>query len=235
MKDVIIIFIMFCNVFSSAAFDCQWLITDGGKYYLADSWGNKKSNRNYDFANDFYDSLSTSVKVNELWGAVDTCGNEIVPCEYESIFGDPFVTFKDEFLLEFGRESYIIIGVKKNRKYFAYDLKGSLLLNRCSYIRNLLRGNILFEKRGHLKIYSISEGKTYNISKELTSLSFSCFDENGVSVVVQFINPNTRYVSYLFGAINTKGEYVVPCIYKDEEEVMKLVGRTKRSFNFYNK
>ncbi len=233
MRKVILFYMLFCIFRLSTASNCRWLINEEEQYFLVDSLGNKISSRNYDFVHDFYDSLSTSVSVKELWGAVDIKGIEIVPCVYESISWDPFVTFKDEFLLEFGKESYLILGEKKN-KYFAYDLNGNLLLNKCSYIRNLLHGIILFKKRGRLKIYSTTEKKTYKISRGLTTSSFSSYDKNGVSIVVQIVNPNTKYISYLFGAINTKGEYVVPCIYKYEEEVMKIVGRTERSFKYLN-
>ena len=63
---------------------------------------------------------------------------------------------------------------------------------------------------------------------------FSHFDENGICIVVHVFNFNSKQESYLFGAIDTKGRYVIPCIYKEEIEVMNKVGRTIRSFRAFN-
>ena len=60
------------------------------------------------------------------------------------------------------------------------------------------------------------------------------FDKNGICMVARVCDENKIRQSYLFGAVDARGKYVVPCIYKKEEEVMAKIGRTERSFKYLN-
>lgn len=233
MRNIILIISLIFNLEIIEAGN-RWVMDESGKYNLIDSTGNKISDKCYDFAYEYFDSIAVPARNNGFWGAVDIKGNEIVPFIYEMVECETFVPYKEHLLQDISDESYIITGFKKNR-YDVYDKKGKLILRKCVCVRNLLRGYLLiYRKRGRLKIYSITEKKGYKISKKLSFYSVSPFDSNGISVVSHILNFNTKQQSYLFGAIDTKGEFVIPCIYKSEEEVMKLVGRTERSFDYLN-
>lgn len=232
MKKIIIYLIVVFNTLFAVADDSQMFVDYIGQYYSTDSLRNRLSNNKKHFLFDYLDSVVSPVEKDGFWGVVDVNGKEIVPCIYEIVDNIAFLWFRNDTLQFIGKGSDYIL-CKKAHKYFVYDSEGNIILKNCSRVTNLNYGNILFCKRKNVRLYSIIDNKTYKVDRKLRSNSlFSQFDVNGTSIVVRFVNPNTKYVSYLFGAINTKGEYAVPCIYEDEEEVMKIVGKTERSFKY---
>lgn len=214
----------------------QWYVDESGRYFLVDSLNRKISEYSYDFGDYIVDTVAVSVRNNGLWGAINLFGKEIIPCVYESVDCYTYVPYDLEFWRILDENSYIIICQKKGQ-YYVYDKDGNLLINNCFYACNLMYGHILFvqRKRGKLKLFSLRDRNIYAIEdKRLNFGSFSYFDENGISVVVLKFNVNKKNESYLFGAVDARGKYVVPCIYKKEEEVMAKIGRTERSFKYLN-
>jgi len=214
----------------------QWYVDETGRYFLVDSLNRKISEHSYDFGDYIVDTVAVSVRNNGLWGAISLSGKEIIPCVYESVDCCTYVPYDWEFWHVLGENSYIIFCQKKGQ-YYVYDKDGNLLIDNCFFAVNLMHGNILFvqRKRGRLKLYSLRDRNINTVEdKRLKFGSFSYFDENGISVVVLKFNVNSINESYLFGAVDASGKYVVPCIYKKEEEVMAKIGRTERSFKYLN-
>lgn len=237
MTRVFFILAFTLSITTIGAKNPQWLINEMGKYVLVDSLHKNISEKSYDFGYDFYDSFIVPVCNQGYWGVINIHGKEIIPCIYESVDCNTYLTHSDNVLHGLSDDSYII-SCKKKGKFYAYDKEGNVLIKKCSYICNLLRGNILFSQGrfGRLKLLSLRDGNIYAIEdKKLEFSSFSYFDEKGICVVARIFNRNSLDESYLFGAIDTKGRYVVPCIYKNELDVMEKVGRSERSFYFHNK
>lgn len=236
MNKSIVILLFFVAVTIVGAKSPRWMVNEKGKYFLTDSLGEKISDKCYDFGYDFYNYCSVPVRDHFFWGAINTSGKEIAPCIYDYVDCHSYSIHDDTFLQDLSDDSNIIICIKRG-KYYAYDKDGTLLLKKCLAICNLLRGNLLYRQGrfGRLKLFSLRDRCIYNVDdKKLKLGSFSHFDENGIAVVVLTFDENTIRQSYLFGAVDASGKYVVPCIYKKEEEVMAKIGRTERSFNYLN-
>lgn len=214
----------------------QWYIDESGSFFLVDSLNRKISEYSYDFGDYIGDTIAVPVRNNGLWGAINLLGKEIIPCVYESVDCCTYVPYELEYPQILRENSYIIICQKKGQ-YYVYDKDGNLLIDNCFFALNLMHGHILFvqRKRGRLKLFSLRDRNINTIEdKRLELGSFSYFDENGIAVVVLIFDRNTTKESYMFGAVDASGKYVVPCIYKKEEEVMAKIGRTERSFKYLN-
>lgn len=209
----------------------RWFVDEEKKFVLVDVMNKRISQKKYDFGDYFSDTFAVCVYNNGFCGAVNIYGKEIVPCDYEEVDCHNYMHYDYDALEGVGNESYVII-CKKKRKYYAYDNDGNILLEKCSNINNLLRGILLFSKRGHMYLLSIKDKQIYSIKDK--KLVFSFFDKNGICMVARVCDENKIRQSYLFGAVDARGKYVVPCIYKKEEEVMAKIGRTERSFKYLN-
>ncbi len=233
MRTIIISFFLLFSIVKVVASNVQWIIDMSERYVLVDSLGNKLSNNSYDFVYDFYDDSIVSVKKNGFWGVVNTQGLEIIPCEYDELYFE-FYNRTKEYSCCSLKENFVIVCYKK-KNIWVFDDKGNLLLEKVQKVRNLSYGNILYSKKKHTRIFSVMDRRSYKVEKKKKAhLMFSHFDENGICIVVHVFNFNSKQESYLFGAIDTKGRYVIPCIYKEEIEVMNKVGRTIRSFRAFN-
>lgn len=237
--SVILFFTMYVNCFAEFPFFQpkeegslpKWIIDKENKFVLVDAAGKIISQKEYDLGDCFTDTFAACVYNNGFCGAVNIYGKEIVPCIYEAVDCHNYMYYDYDALEGVSDESYVII-CRKKRKYYAYDKDGNILLEKCSNICNLLRGHLLFSKRGRLNLLSIKDKQIYSIKEK--TLVFSFFDINEICLVVRVFDENTIKQSYLFGAVDASGKYVVPCIYKKEEEVMAKIGRTERSFKYLN-
>lgn len=140
------------------------------------------------------------VKKNGLWGAMDYNGQEIIPCEYNSVSASP----NDNGCTVFSK-----IANSGMTEYFLIDANGTIIYqgtDKVAATGNLymLQTNVTPESTCTLEYYTLDGSLLFRVETTTMTTSLNSF-YNGVSTVYGFSENYTDYTDYSIGTLRENG------------------------------
>ena len=187
--------------------DVDWLMNERTRLYaLVDTNLNVLTEFRYRGVTPFYEGFyCAAAKRDGKWGLVNKKGEEVTDFEYSL---DPFPCLDTTINKEF------FIFEKKENKKGVIDVNGNIIIPfkwknifYCNYAILELRS------RGKSYLYFMNTGKSISLKNKGLLLRFNKY---GKSVLVD--SKTGKY-----GAIDTSGTIIQPCIYNREKDVEKFL------------